>query len=182
MVQLDTLDIRPLPGVVVKHFTAHDVISQWNVLSVHSRAIANTGAHFLDILESRMPFPVKAIKVDGGSEFEAIFEEECQKRGIRLFALPPRSPKLNGGVERVHRIHTEEFYEVTESSCLASPRRKREKMAYLLRQLLDIEYREKCRAEAIRKVRSLVRENPKFLVYSVAALERMKRRLWSKIQ
>jgi transposase InsO family protein len=26
------------------------------------------------------------------------------------------SPKLNGGVERAHRTHTEEFYEVTESS------------------------------------------------------------------
>jgi len=116
LVQLDTLDIRPLPGVVVKHFTAHDVISRWNVLSVHSRATATTGAHFLDALESRMPFPVKAIQVDGGSEFEATFEEECQKRGIRLFVLPPRSPKLNGGVERAHRTHTEEFYEVTESS------------------------------------------------------------------
>ncbi len=116
LVQLDTLDIRPLPGVVVKHFTAHDVISRWNVLSVHSRATATTGAHFLDALENRMPFPVKAIQVDGGSEFEAVFEEECQKRGIRLFVLPPRSPKLNGGVERAHRTHTEEFYEVTESS------------------------------------------------------------------
>jgi transposase InsO family protein len=63
-----------------------------------------------------MPFPVKAIQVDGGAEFEAIFEEECRKRGIKLFVLPPRSPKLNGGVERAHRTHTEEFYEVTDSS------------------------------------------------------------------
>jgi len=30
--------------------------------------------------------------------------------------LPPRSSKLNGAVERAHRTHTEEFYEVTESS------------------------------------------------------------------
>ncbi len=30
--------------------------------------------------------------------------------------LPPRSPKLNGCVGRAHRTHTEEFYEVTESS------------------------------------------------------------------
>jgi len=51
-----------------------------------------------------------------GKNFEAIFEEECQRRGIKLFVLPPRSPKLNGAVERVHRTHTEEFYEVTESS------------------------------------------------------------------
>jgi transposase InsO family protein len=27
-----------------------------------------------------------------------------------------RSPKLNGAVERVHWTHTEEFYEITESS------------------------------------------------------------------
>ena len=116
LVQLDTLDVRPLPGVLLKHFTAHDVISRWNTVSVYSRATANTAADFLDALEKRMPFPVKAIQVDGGAEFEAIFEEECQKRGIKLFVLPPRSPKLNGGVERAHRTHTEEFYEVTDSS------------------------------------------------------------------
>ena len=63
-----------------------------------------------------MPFTIRAIQVDGGSEFEAVFEEECQRRGIKLFILPPRSPKLNGCVERAHRTHTEEFYEVTESS------------------------------------------------------------------
>jgi len=116
LVQLDTLDIRPLPGVLLKHFTVHDVISRWNVVGVCNRATATTAAHFLDILDKRMPFPVKAIQVDGGAEFEAIFEEECQRQGIKLFTLPPRSPKLNGGVERAHRTHTEEFYEVTESS------------------------------------------------------------------
>jgi len=29
--------------------------------------------------------------------------------------LPSRSPKLNGGVERAYRTHTEELYEVTDS-------------------------------------------------------------------
>jgi len=29
--------------------------------------------------------------------------------------LPPRSPKLNGHVERANRTHAEEFYEVTDS-------------------------------------------------------------------
>jgi transposase InsO family protein len=101
---------------VLKHFTAHDVVSKWNVVSVHRQASAATAAHFLDIIKDRMPFTVRAIQVDGGSEFESIFENECQQRGIRLFVLPPRSPKLNGGVERAHRTHTEEFYEVTDSS------------------------------------------------------------------
>jgi len=63
-----------------------------------------------------MPFPVEAIQVDGGSEFEAEFEAECHRRHIRLFVLPPNSPKLNGHVERAHLTHTEEFYEVTDSS------------------------------------------------------------------
>ena len=35
-------------------------------------------------------------------------------RGIRLFVLPPRSPKLNGAVERANRTHTEEFYDLHE--------------------------------------------------------------------
>ncbi len=116
IVQLDTLDLRPLPGVILKHFTAHDVISKWNVVSVYQRATATTATHFLDTLQERMPFPVKALQVDGGAEFEALFELECRRRGIKLFVLPPRSPKLNGGVERAHRTHTEEFYEVTDST------------------------------------------------------------------
>lgn len=63
-----------------------------------------------------MPFPLRAIQVDDGPEFEAVFEQECQLRDIRLFVLPPRSPKLNGDVGRAHRTHTEEFYEVTDST------------------------------------------------------------------
>jgi len=116
LIQLDTLDVRPLPGVALKHFTARDIISRWDVLEVYSRATASTATHFLDKLEKSVPFGLRAIQVDGGSEFEAIFEEECQKRKIRLFVLPPRSPKLNGYVERAHRTHTEEFYEVTDCS------------------------------------------------------------------
>jgi len=116
LVQLDTLDVRPLPGIVLKHFTARDIISRWDILEVHSRATAVTACYFLDNLQRRMPFRIKAIQVDGGAEFEAQFEVECQRRGIKLFILPPRSPELNGYVERAHRTHTEEFYEVTESS------------------------------------------------------------------
>lgn len=131
LVELDTLDIRPLPGVAFKHFTAHDVISRWNVIGAYHRATATTAASFLDELKARMPFPVRAIQVDGGSEFEAVFETECQTRGIRLFVLPPRSPKLNGGVERAHRTHTEEFYEITDSTF---------EIADLTKELLQWEY------------------------------------------
>ena len=111
LVQVDTLDVRPLPGVTLKHFTARDLVSKWDVLEVHTRATSNVAAGFLDSLQKRMPFEVKAIQVDGGSEFYGDFERECQRRGIELFVLPPRSPKLNGSVERAQRTHKQEFYE-----------------------------------------------------------------------
>lgn len=116
LVEVDTLDVRPLPGSVLKHFTARDVISRWDVLEAHSCATAHNAATFLEALKERMPFAIQAIQVDGGSEFEAEFEQECKRRKIRLFVLPPRSPKLNGSVERAQRTHTEEFYEVSEFS------------------------------------------------------------------
>jgi transposase InsO family protein len=116
IIELDTMDVRPLPGIILKHFTAYDVASRWHVLGIYRRATATTAKHFLDDMERRTPYQIKAIQVDGGSEFEAAFEEECQSRGITLFVLPPRSPKLNGGVERANRTHTEEFYEITDST------------------------------------------------------------------
>lgn len=112
VVQVDTLDVRPLPGVAFKHFTARDMVSRWDVVQVHRRATAHAATLFLEALQARLPFPVKAIQVDGGSEFQAEFEKACAARNIRLFVLPPRSPKLNGCVERAHRTHQEEFYEL----------------------------------------------------------------------
>jgi putative transposase len=116
LVELDTLDVRPLPGIIFKHFSAYDVISRWNVLGVYNRATAETASRFLEDLQNRTPNRIKSIQIDGGSEFQSIFEEECKKRNIKLFVLPPRSPKLNGAVERANRTHTEEFYEVTDST------------------------------------------------------------------
>jgi putative transposase len=110
LVQVDTVDVRPLPGVVVKQYTARDVVSRWDVVEAYSRASSATAKRFLGQLVDRMPFRVKAIQVDGGSEFQADFEQACVDRGIRLFVLPPHSPKLNGHVERAQRTHKEEFY------------------------------------------------------------------------
>src|SRR3972149_2700042 len=81
IVQVDTMDIRPLPGVILKHFTAHDVISKWDVIDAYSTATATTASRFLDSLVERMPFPLKAIQVDGGSEYEAAFETEWERGG-----------------------------------------------------------------------------------------------------
>jgi len=113
LVQVDTMKVRLFEGRCVRHFTAQDVISRWNVLEIHKRATTHTASKFLETLMSRMPFPVKAIQVDGGGEYCGEFERACQRSGVKLFVLPPHSPRLNGRVERAHRTHLDEFYAVT---------------------------------------------------------------------
>jgi putative transposase len=114
LVQGDTLDVRSFHWITLKQFTARDVISKWDVIEARRRATATTAKEFIETLEQRMPFKVKALQVDGGSEFYSDFEQECQRRNLLLFVLPPKSPKLNGRVEKAHRTYTEEFYEVYE--------------------------------------------------------------------
>jgi transposase InsO family protein len=116
LVQIDSADVRLLPdhGHWYKHFSARDVVSRWDVLGVYKTATAATARDFLDAVIERMPGPVRAIQVDGGSEFKAEFEEACREKGLRLFVLPPRSPKLNGCVERAQRTHKEEFYQMLD--------------------------------------------------------------------
>ena len=112
LVQVDTLDVRPLPGVIFKQFTARDMDSRWDVVEAYRSATAGNASKFLETLMQRTPFAVRAIQVDGGSEFMAQFEQACADKSIRLFVLPPRSPKLNGHVERAQRTHTEEFHDL----------------------------------------------------------------------
>ena len=92
LVQLDTMDLRPSPGVVLKQFTARDVIWRWDVIEVHRRATSTAAALFLQTLVRRLPFPLRALQVDGSSEFAAVFEQACRQRGVRLFVLPRARP------------------------------------------------------------------------------------------
>lgn len=114
LVQLDTLTVTVHPGVVVKQFTACDTVSRWCLAEVYQRATAFNAQRFLADLTARCPFAIGAIQVDGGSEFRGEFEAACQQRGIPLYVLPPRSPKLNGRVERLNGTWRYEFYGVSD--------------------------------------------------------------------
>lgn len=121
LVQVDTFSGNLGPGEEVKHFSAVELSTRFAWAEVHRRATAQTAAVFLRALVERCPFPIRAMQVDGGSEFMAAFvalpargqtrlEEGCQHLGIRLFVLPPRSPQLGGHVERMQRTFRDEFY------------------------------------------------------------------------
>ena len=111
LIQIDTVHVRPVPGMEFRQFTAIDVVTRIAAFGVRTRATAGTAADFLDDLIDRFPLTMRAIQVDGGSEFMAEFEDRCAHYGIPVFVLPPRSPKLNGCVERLNRTSREEFWQ-----------------------------------------------------------------------
>jgi putative transposase len=121
LVQVDTMHLTPLPGLERRHVTAVDIVARWSVTGVRSCATAGTARDFLGELVQRLPFPPRAIQVDGGSEFMAEFEAACAERGITLFVLPPRSPKLNGHVERANGTHRREFWELYDGDLELPP-------------------------------------------------------------
>ena len=110
VVQIDTLSIYPLPGVAIKQFTAYDPFAKWTVARPCKQATAKNAADFLEAVLKQMPDPVKAIQIDGGSEFMAEFEHACADKNLPLYVLPPRSPKLNGAVERCNGAWRYKFY------------------------------------------------------------------------
>jgi putative transposase len=114
LVQVDTLQIRLQSDDVRWQFSSRDLISRWDVSHAYRRATSFSAAQFLEYMERKFPFSVKAIQIDGGSEFKKHFEEACRERGIRLFVIPPKTPKLQGYVESANRTHRQEFYEVED--------------------------------------------------------------------
>lgn len=82
------------------------------IAQAYRNASSRTAAEFLNYVLKKLPFAVQSIQVDGGSEFRKDFEAGCEKQQIPLFVLPPRSPELNGCVERCNRTLRYEFYQL----------------------------------------------------------------------
>lgn len=110
LIQLDTLTVNPTSERTIKQFTAYDPVARFTLAKAFRHATANAASQFLDKLLAELPFPVAAIQVDGGSEFMAEFETACQAKGIPLYVLPPKSPAMNGAVERANGAWRYEFY------------------------------------------------------------------------
>lgn len=109
LIQIDHMSVTK-HNIPMKEFRAWDAITKVIVADVVSNATSAAAAKFLRKVIDEMPFKVKSIQVDGGSEFMKDFEDECEKTKIPLYVLPPSRPQYNGGVERGNRIFREEFY------------------------------------------------------------------------
>ena len=63
---------------------------------------------------SRLPFQVEKIQTDNGAEFQSSFHWHVLDQGIGHIYIRPGTPRLNGKVERSHRIDAEEFYRLLD--------------------------------------------------------------------
>lgn len=111
-VQMDVCKIRP--GIY--QYTALDDCSRYKVLRLYDRASASSTLDFLNHVVEESPFAIQRIQTDRGREF---FAEAVQQRlmdwAIKFRPIAPRSPHLNGKVERTHRADREEFWDTVDS-------------------------------------------------------------------
>jgi transposase InsO family protein len=120
-VQIDVKFIAPIKGTTGrKHyqFTAIDDCTRLRVLRIYPRLNQKTAIQFVDYVLERLPFPVQVIQTDHGAEFGSAFHYHVLDKGVGHRYIKPRTPRLNGKVERSHRIDAEEFYRLLDGTVI----------------------------------------------------------------
>jgi transposase InsO family protein len=98
------------PGLI--QFTALDDCSRYRVLGLYGTRTATNAVHFLEerLLEEA-PFAIQRIQTDRGGEFFGMaFQRALRAHRIKFRPTRPRSPHLNGKVERSQQTDRIEFW------------------------------------------------------------------------
>jgi transposase InsO family protein len=108
-VQIDVKEVK-VAGQKCFQYTALDDCTRYRVLRLYPRKYHGTSLEFLTTVRQVLPFPIRKVQVDNGTEFPLAFALAVQEAGTRLRHITPRRPEQNGKVERSHRIDEEEFW------------------------------------------------------------------------
>lgn len=115
-IQVDVkfLKLKDTEGKTVRRFqyTAIDDATRIRALKIFQRHNQQMAMDFVDYVIEKFPFRIHTIRTDRGHEFQAKFHWHVEDKGIRHVYIKPRSPQLNGKVERSHRSDREEFYQL----------------------------------------------------------------------
>jgi len=111
-VQMDTCKIAP--GCY--QYTAVDDCTRYRVLAVFPRRTAANTLLFMEQVTEEMPFPIQRIQTDRGTEFFATSVQQwLMDNSIKFRPIKPRSPHLNGKVERSQKTDLGEFWALTKT-------------------------------------------------------------------
>lgn len=110
-VQIDSMKI----GARRYQFTAIDDCTRIRVLRVYPKRNKRCAISFLyEVLDS-IGFPIRVVQTDWGTEFfNEDFQYELHEHFIKFRPIKPRSPHLNGKVERSHQTDRTEFYSLVD--------------------------------------------------------------------
>ena len=115
-VQIDVkfLDFKVEDGKKIRRFqyTAIDDATRIRALKIYERHTQQNAIDFVDYVISKFPFRINTIRTDNGHEFQAKFHWHLEDIGIRHAYIKPRTPRLNGKVERSHGTDQREFYQL----------------------------------------------------------------------
>lgn len=112
-VQMDTCKIGP--GKF--QYTAVDDCTRVRVMRIYPRRTSTNTLDFIDAVIEEMGFPVQRFQTDRGTEFFANkVQERLMEYGIKFRPVRPRSPHLNGKVERSQKTDKLEFYATVDLS------------------------------------------------------------------
>jgi transposase InsO family protein len=115
-IQVDVkfVSLRNFEGNRVRRFqyTAIDDATRIRALKIYPRHNQSNAIKFMDYVIEKFPFRIHTIRTDRGHEFQAQFHWHVEDKGMRHVYIKPRSPQLNGKVERSHRTDQEEFYQL----------------------------------------------------------------------
>lgn len=105
-------------------FTAIDDCTRYRVLRLYARNTTRNAIDFLDQVKKAFPAAIQEIQTDHGPEFATEFTFHLDDEGIRHRTIRPRTPRLNGKVERSHRTDVQEFYSKEQFSDIEDMRQK----------------------------------------------------------
>jgi len=116
--QLDVKFLERIPGTRKRlyQFTAIDDCTRIRVLKVYDACNQRTAIRFIDEVRHRLPFRIHVVQTDNGAEFQSQFHWHLEGLDIRHVYIRPRSPHLNGKVERSHRVDDQEFYQLLDQN------------------------------------------------------------------
>ncbi len=93
-------------------YTAIDDATRIRALKIYQRHTQKNAIMFIDYVIQKFPFRIHTVRTDRGHEWPVKFHWHVEDQGIRHTYIKPRSPQLNGKVERSHRTDQEEFYQL----------------------------------------------------------------------
>jgi len=108
LIEVDTITYF-INGVKRYIITAIDLYSDFSFSYAYKSLSSTSASDFMFKLKLIAPFKINRVQTDNGLEFHKHFHDYLNKRDVTHYYTYPRSPKMNGHIERFNRTLKEEF-------------------------------------------------------------------------